>query len=283
MTEDPSTRATGASALLRARSLPLKAFTILAPGAVAVVVLLFLPRIPQDPLYHHFADQRIIWDIPRFGDVVTNMGFVWVGLLGLWFMSRKARAGARGPFREPVERIAYIVFFLGLLLTGLGSTWYHLAPDSGRLVWDRLPMTLAFMSLLSIVVSERASISVGTRSLLPLLLVGAGSVIYWHLGERVGNGDLRFYGLVQFYPMLAIPLLLILFRPRYTHGGYFWRVIVWYALAKACEVLDQSIFDLNGIVSGHNLKHVLAAIGAWHVLRMLERRQALCPVPRQSG
>jgi len=182
-----------------------------------------------------------------------------------------------------MERLAYLVFFAGLFLTGLGSGWYHLAPDSDRLLWDRLPVTLTFMSMLAIVVTERVSILFGTRMLLPLLGVGLGSVVYWYLGERIGDGDLRLYGLVQYYPMLAIPILLLLFRPRYTHSGYLWGVIGWYALAKVCEVLDQWIFHMNGVISGHNLKHVIASIGAWCLIRMLQRRRACGQHDSQSG
>ena len=126
--------------------------------------------------------------------------------------------------------------------------------------------------MLSIVIAERASPVWGRRLLMPLLLVGVGSVIYWHLGEQVGRGDLRFYGLVQFYPMLAIPLMLILFRSRYPYGAYLWGVIGWYALAKISEILDAQILDLTGTISGHNLKHIFASIGAWCIVGMLKRR-----------
>lgn len=247
-----------------------KALIILVPGAVALVALLLQAPIPQDPAYHNFADLHTLMGIPRFGDVVTNLGFNLVGLLGLWYLMRSP-----GPFRQPGERPAYIVFFLGLFLTGLGSGWYHLEPNSPRLFWDRMPVTLTYMSMLVIVITERVNLTLGRRLLLPLVLVGFGSVIYWHIGEQAGNGDLRFYGLVQFYPMLAIPLMLLLFRSPYTHGTYFWGVIGWYALAKICEVLDAFILDLNGVISGHNLKHVFATIGAWWLLRMLKRRKII--------
>jgi hypothetical protein len=236
------------------------------------VILLFHAPIPQDPAYHNFADQHTILGIPRFGDVITNLGFNLVGLLGLWFLWRKTDPNL---FQNSKEQSAYTVFFLGLFLTGLGSAYYHLEPNSSRLFWDRLPVTLTFMSMLSIVITERASPLLGIRLLLPLLLVGAGSVVYWHLGEQAGNGDLRFYGIVQFYPMLAIPLMLILFRSRYVYGAYFWGVIGWYALAKICELLDVQVLDLAGIISGHNLKHIFASIGAWCIVRMLKQRGRL--------
>ncbi|PYU18912.1 MAG: hypothetical protein DMG30_26090 [Acidobacteria bacterium] len=115
--------------------------------------------------------------------------------------------------------MAYAVFFLGVALTSIGSAYYHWAPDNGRLVWDRLPMSIAFMSLLAAIITERITVNAGLRSLLPLMALGIASVLYWHLTELKGQGDLRLYGLVQFYPVMAIPLLLTLFPARYTRSA----------------------------------------------------------------
>ena len=112
-----------------------------------------------------------------------------------------------------------MVFFAGLLLTGFGSAYYHLEPNNERLVWDRLPLAGALMGLFAAVIAERIGVRAGLALLAPLVVVGLGSVLWWHGGEVRGHGDLRPYALVQFYPLVAVPLMLYLFGPRYTLGG----------------------------------------------------------------
>lgn len=218
-----------------------------------------MPAIPQALDYHHFADVRGILDLPNFWNVVSNLPFAVVGLAGLWATEAARR---RGAFAGPLEAWPYRVFFLGVTAVSLGSGWYHLAPGNGTLVWDRLPMTVAFMALLAALVADRIDLGWGVRILLPLLLLaGVASVAWWHATEAAGHGDLRFYGLVQFYPMLAIPLICWLFPKA---GILTWRDIAWlfgfYVLAKLLEEFDAQVFDaLGGLVSGHSLKHVAAA------------------------
>lgn len=247
------------------------------PGIAGVVGLVLHGPIHQDPGYHGFADQRALWGIPHFGDVITNLPFVVAGVLGLWYVTAHARIGAEGAFREGRERLPYAVLFAALALTGFGSAYYHADPNNATLFWDRLPLTLVFMALFSIVITEHVSHSLGRVLFVPLLLVGASSILLWKWGEQdgVGQGDLRLYGMVQFYPMLAIPLILIMFRPLYSHGIYYWGVVAWYGAAKVAELLDHEIFALNGVLTGHNLKHVLAAAGCWWLVRMLQRRRPI--------
>jgi hypothetical protein len=245
---------------------------LVGAAAAAAAVAGLLPPIPQDPAYHRFADTRAVWGAANGWAVLSNLPFALVGLWGLrWALT--APAGASAPFIESRERWPYAIFFAGVALTGAGSAYYHWAPDSARLVWDRLPMTIGFMALLAAIVAERVSVDAG-MALLPLLLVaGAGSVAYWHAGELRGAGDLRPYGLVQFGPAALIPLLLWLFPARYTHGGYLLAVLAIYGAAKAFEQLDGAIYSMAHVLSGHTLKHLTAALAAWWLLRGLETRR----------
>ncbi|HET8579245.1 MAG TPA: alkaline phytoceramidase, partial [Methylomirabilota bacterium] len=144
-----------------------------------------------------------------------------------------------------------------------------------RLVWDRLPLAVTLMGLFAATISERLSLRAGLI-LLPLLsALALASVLQWYVGEVHGRGDLRLYGVVQFYPMLAIPLLLLLRGPRYTGGGWLLAALGLYALAKLFEALDVAIFDLGHAVSGHTLKHVAAALAGCAVWRMLLTRHPL--------
>ena len=235
---------------------------VVSPLVVGLAALMFAPPIAQDQAYHRFADARTRLGIPNFGDVISNLPFLLVGIAGLTLLPR---------FRllDPRERWMWGVHFACHLLTGLGSAWYHASPDDARLVWDRLPLTGVIMSLVAIVASERMSVAAGWRLLGPLLVTGAASIVLWRATD-----DLRLYALVQFGPMLCLPLAILLFAPRYTMGaGYGWAIGL-YAAAKACETFDRPIFEALGAVSGHTLKHLLAGWAAAALLHMTARRHA---------
>lgn len=242
---------------------------LLGMFAVTLAGGFFVSPIPQDPAYHRFSDTRALFGVPNFGDVVSNAGFAIVGLFGLWSVLGPRR---RAIFDNGADALPYLVFFFGVGLVCAGSSYYHLVPDTDRLFWDRLPMTFAFMALFAAVVADRIDRSFGIRWLLPLLIaLGVASLLYWDRTEALGRGDLRWYGLVQFYPMVALPLICWLFPDaRYTGKGYLPWVIAWYGLAKLLEYFDAETLALcGGAVSGHSLKHLAAAMATFVVLRMI--------------
>lgn len=224
--------------------------------------------ISQPVSYHHFADERTFLGIRNFADVVSNLPFMVVGLWGL-YADRTRRLSHDNPVGYPV----YSLFFAGVFLTALGSAWYHLRPDNLTLVWDRLPMTIGFMALTSGLLSEFLGRELQQRLLYPLLLAGFASVFYWHFSEQAGRGDLRPYLLVQFLPMVIIPLLAMTHQSRFTRSTDLVAVVGLYGLAKGAELLDGEIYQLLGVISGHSLKHLLAALAAAMVLRMLYKRK----------
>lgn len=225
--------------------------------AIAVLCMagvFFLPPIPQDVHYHNFADARSWHGIPNFSNVASNIPFVFVGLFGM-LRAWRLKSSLDG-------YVAWMVFFAGVLLTGFGSAYYHLAPSNGTLVWDRLPMTVAFMALLSQLITDRMDERAGIL-LLPVL-VGAGilSVLYWQWTESVGHGDLRPYVFVQFFPLLAMPLILYLFPSEHEGVALLVYAFLWYMVAKLLEHFDAQVFAMTGSASGHMLKHLAAAAGA---------------------
>jgi hypothetical protein len=164
------------------------------------------------------------------------------------------------------------VMFAGLILTAFGSSYYHLAPDNARLVWDRIPIMIVFMALLAVVISERVSASAGLALFPVLEFAGIASVLVWRAGELKGHGDLRFYAAVQVYAILVL-LLALLLPPKYTRGSDFAVVVGFYALAKLLEESDRQVFSIGHIVSGHTLKHLVAAAAGYWILRMLKKRE----------
>lgn len=238
--------------------------------ALAIVALLF-PRTPQPLSYHHFADQRSWLGIANFGDVASNILFAVFGVLGLVYLSRES---SQTQFIDAREKWFYVLIFLGLLLTALGSSYYHLAPDNARLVCDRLPMTIIFMPLVTALIAERISVRAGLWLLPVFLVIGIASVLLWYASELQARGDLRFYAAVQIYAVLVL-LVALLLPPRYTRSSDFAVIASFYEVAKICETADQQIYSVGHIVSGHTLKHLAAGIAGFWILRMLQKRQPI--------
>ena len=233
---------------------------LLSLTLVVIIAAILAPRIAQPLAYHNFADRRAWLDIANFGDVVSNAGFAIVGLWGLTILLRKP---SRVQFVDSRERWPYPVVFAGMVLTAVGSSYYHLAPDNDRLVWDRLPMTIVFMALVAAMIIERISVPMGLALLPPLLVVGIASVVEWHTSEINGASDLRFYAALQAYAVLLL-LAILLLAPRYTRSSDLAIVVGFYVLAKITEAVDRPIFAFGHIVSGHTIKHLAAAAaGLW--------------------
>lgn len=219
-----------------------------------------LAPIPQPQSYHVFADTKMIFGIPNFVNVFSNIFFLIVGLLGIRFCIHKDFIGIKN---------AWLVFFVGVALVSVGSSYYHWNPNNVTLVWDRLPMTIGFMGLLIALLSEYVDTRLSNNFLLLFtLLFGAGTVLYWYLTD-----DLRFYYWVQFMPLIMIVLLISLFKNPYRGQWMILIVLAFYILAKITELYDTEIFDAtNNFVSGHTIKHYLAALSCYCVLLMLKQR-----------
>ncbi|MDW8257864.1 MAG: alkaline phytoceramidase [Gammaproteobacteria bacterium] len=248
--------------------------------AACLVAAFILAPLPQPLSYHRFADDRTFLAIPNALNVLSNLPFLWFGAQGLWVLSR-----GNLRWHHPREALPYRVFFLGAALTCFGSMYYHWSPDNTRLVWDRLPMTLAFSGLVAALLAERVHPSWGRRSLAPLLILGAASVLYWSFTERAGQGNVLPYGIFQGWSIAIALLVLLLFGAyRYTHGALLWWPIFWYAAAKLAEALDRTLYRATGEwVSGHTLKHLLAAVAVYALLRMLMRRELVVVTHESSA
>ncbi len=228
--------------------------------AITLAVFIFVDPIAQDPAYHEFADQRYLNGITNFHNTISNLAFLMSGFFGLLALASLPMSIARG--RAPWFN-AVTWFYISVMLTGLGSTYYHLSPDNEHMLWDRIPITLTIMSLLSAFIADRFDNSGPPHFHLPiLLLIGIASALYWAYSEASGQGDLRAYAVVQFLPIFIMAYLCL----GYSPGTWLSRrklglMILLYAFAKICENEDQLIFLLtSGAISGHSLKHYLGAL-----------------------
>ncbi len=238
---------------------------VAAVSMVAIGGAFLLDPIPQDPAYHAFADDARLLGVPNFWNVATNLPFLFAGLAGL------ARAQR---LSDAMLGLHYRVFCIGVALVAFGSACYHFDPSTPALVWDRLPMTVAFMALFAAVLMDRVSMPLGRSLLWPLVALGIASIAWWVHTELAGRGDLRPYALVQFLPMLLMPLMLLLSRGGSLGTASLWASLGAYGAAKLAEHFDAAILDATGIFSGHSLKHLFAALGAWWAIRAFQKSPA---------
>jgi hypothetical protein len=223
----------------------------------------------QDPKYHDFADRRVFFGIPNFSDVTSNLVFLFVGIAGVRFCLRSGFGSLRP---------AWLALFTGVALVSVGSAHYHWNPNSETLVWDRFPMTIGFMGLLAALWGEYVCKNIGKVLLVPAILVGFCSVLYAHWFD-----DLRFYYWIQLIPLLILPVVMGLFRSGYSHQWLLLVALACYIFAKVSEAHDREMFIFtHGLCSGHALKHLLAGLGCFTILRMLKTRKLLHRDPSTS-
>jgi hypothetical protein len=235
--------------------------TLMAVSLAAL--LLFVPPIPQNQSYHQFADQRSLFGIPNFWNVVSNLPFIVIGAVGL-----------RSFHRDPIT----IALFAGMLLTGIGSSYYHWNPNDHTLLWDRLPITVCFVAMFAYVVEERVNARAGRILLWPMLALGIVSLLLWRWTD-----DLRLYGWVQFFPCLALLLIFLLFPAKYTGTSYWLAAAALYVLAKLAEHYDRVMPSSGWALSGHTLKHLLAAGACWAILRYFQTREPIRSTAQASA
>ena len=230
-------------------------------GVAALLALaLFGPVLPASAHQHTLADQRALWGIPCALDVLSNLPFAIAGLWGLVALRRVAPGLLDAPSRALAS-----LFFAGLVCTAAGSALYHWQPQDAGLLWDRLGMVLPFAGLLGLAGASRVSARAGAAAAGTVLLAGPLAVLWWS-----HSGNLLPWAVVQLGGMLVVLALACLPRRDGALGLHLGAVMALYALAKLFEAADHAVFEATGqAVSGHSLKHVLAAAAAWPVLEAL--------------
>ncbi len=245
-----------------------KDYIIPSLALLCVIALLFVKPIPQDQNYHHFADQRMFFGIPNFLNVITNLPFAIFGLPGLWIV--------RDIKETKLKHISFTMFTGFLLLVTLGSGYYHLWPGNETLVYDRIPITIILMSFFSFLIYDLIDRKKGFNAFFILNTVGIMSVIYWKITEHANHGDLRWYGMVQFFPVIAIPLMLLLYKSSFDYHKQVIPIFIFFGVAKFAEMFDKEIYQmLHDTASGHSLKHLLMVAAEYGMVILISRRVKL--------
>ncbi|RDX64278.1 hypothetical protein CR513_57185 [Mucuna pruriens] len=234
-------------------------------------LILFTPRIPRSPKHHRFFDMRNLLGVPNTLNVMTNFPFLVVGVLGLVLVLE----GCVFNISSQGEVWTWALFYAGITGVAFGSAYYHLKPDDHRVLWDTLPMMVAFSSLLSSLVVERFGQRIGLCCMFALIVAAFLCVLYEREGAEVAKfyaefcllvgcriyNDIRFCMMFQFTLPLAIPVIAVMYRSKYTHSRYWFLSTGVYMLAKFEGVTDKKLYHVNNyIISGHSLEHLCLAL-----------------------
>lgn len=239
-----------------------KAIVLLGVFLITAIVLYMVDPIAQDLAYHNFSDCRSYFGIAHFMDVVSNLPFLVIGFMGLRLSGKAYRK------HTMVYFLITFVLFSGVILTGLGSAFYHYAPNNFTLIFDRLPMTLVFTAFFATIIYDYVDRRVGALVFYGFLILGVYSVLYWYYTEIIGLGDLRLYAFVQFFPVVAVPLVLVFYQNSKLYTKQIIYVFGAYVIAKLCEHYDAQLFETLQFISGHTIKHLFSALAVYFIYRI---------------
>ncbi len=208
----------------------------------------------DNPSYFNFAEQRTLLGIPHFGDVISNLPFLFVGVWALLFLAKKKK--------KDLHVTSGLIIAVSSILICLGSAYFHWKPNTETLFWDRLPMSVAFGSIMALIIGDRTKEKFGWWVTAILIPLGVLTVVGWSQGWF----SLRPYLILQFGSMIAVFTIACLRRKGKIPNKAIWACLGFYVAAKVFEVLDLPVYELTGFISGHTIKHVLAAVALYKIL-----------------
>ncbi|RDX84651.1 hypothetical protein CR513_34265, partial [Mucuna pruriens] len=255
----------------------MRKYTVQAWGlALACILLLFVltPSIPQPQRYHNFADKRKFFGIPNALNVISNFPFAVIGLIGLVlchphvivvvnYVMKICGISLQG------ELWGWTCFYVGVTSVAFGSSYYHLDPDDAGLLWDRLPMTVAFASLLAILIIERIDAKKGTISIVLLITAGIISCV----------DSRQAYFFIPSICMISLVTSVYIFWPKVHHALPY---LSWLFCCLQCTRIQHIGSGLQDFIfwlcckrlpiNGHTLKHLSAAMVPAILTVMLAKR-----------
>jgi hypothetical protein len=245
---------------------------LLIAACLGLLIAIFGPSVAQPAHYHAFADQRVLLGLPLAMDVLSNLPFAIAAVWGLLASHRSpSLANSLGDKSQAALAALSALFFGGLLVTAICSGYYHLQPDNPTLAIDRLGMVIAFAGLLGVAVADRVSSRAGIATAGLVLATGPLTVGIW-----ADSGNLLPWVLLQGGGMLLIALLAVCRPLKDSWGLHLLPVVIVYAAAKLFEVGDHQVFEwTHGMISGHSLKHIVAAFAAWPVISAICRHSRI--------
>ena len=250
---------------------PAAEYALYAFYAAMLALACLGPHVPQADHYHDFADQRPLLGLVNAADVLSNLPFL---LLGVWGLLATCKTPAE-TLRSQGGTPWLLLVFGGLVLTALGSSYYHLLPGDVRVFWDRMGMVPVFAGVLGLALQSLLNTRSAWLSALCVLLGGPLALWIW-----LQTGQLLPWAVLQGAGMVLLVVLAV-WQQRSPPAAQLIRwplaaIVAWYALAKLFELGDAAVWAGSGhLVAGHALKHLAAALAVLPLLRSLQQLRHL--------
>jgi len=233
---------------------------------ILFILGLYFGRYQQEQNYHQFADNRVFFGIPNGLDVMSNLAIVFPGIAGIAFVHERQKN--KYEWADKFEPTILYCMFFGMVLTFFGSVWFHLEPSNSTLVWDRLGMVIIMACYCSLIIFDRFDSNLAKKVHFPLILIGFSSVFIWQYFD-----DLRFYFAFKVQLFILVFILLKYGEESYNRSKDYILSLALFGLATIFEFNDGVVFDALIIISGHTLKHIVAGIALWWIMRMTRERK----------
>lgn len=230
-----------------------------------LVSLLFLWNViphADKPSYFLFADNVTCLGILNCFDVLSNLAFLLVSFYGFYIL----KVNNSLPFSY---QTSLTIITTGAFLTSFGSMYFHLSPNTETLFWDRMPMTIGFSGVVITMLVDRLGIQRYFLAIaISIVIMSLSTVVGWHLQWF----SLRPYLIVQYGCLIFTFLTLLLTKSQWIQSSKIFFALSFYVLAKIVEAFDRAIFEFtNEFVSGHTLKHLLAAVAIAFILHQFRK------------
>ena len=193
-------------------------------------------------------------------NVLSNLPFIVSACCSAFGFFLDGRSAPPGVFEYDVERGPYWVYFVGLVLTGIGSSYFHADPCNATLTWDRAGLAIAFMALFTSILAERVHVALCRAGHFGRSFCSASAVSFIGITptHRRRRSTFLFHRAVLSarHPAGAAVLLSAALHARRRSLA----ALLCYVLAKGLEILDREVYTGAGFVSGHTLKHLVASL-----------------------
>lgn len=138
---------------------------VLVSVLVVFFIMLLTPKVSHSPNHHLFADMRNFLGVPNTMNVLTCFPFLLIGVPSLVI----CLSGTCFGISLKGEMWSWGLFYAGISLAAFGSAYYHLNPDDDRIIWDKIPVMIATVALISSLVIERVDEKTGVTCLISLI------------------------------------------------------------------------------------------------------------------
>lgn len=202
-------------------------------------------------------------DVQTFLNVFTSLPLSVAGAIGI------RKAVERRDEALSATGLPFLTFCFSLILSGVGSIWYHSFPSPANLLWDRLPIALSLASLACGIANLYPGSLWGTKLLGPAVVTTVSTVVYWNVTRLRGHEDLVPYAVAQVAAAMFVCYVSFLQWPHKATSGILRFALLAYAAGRVLEGMQAVIYSKIGFDFAHPGKHLLMSAACFLMISAL--------------